>query len=434
MIKITSTIVFFLLIISLWGQFDERSIMTQQATQLMARRQYAEAEQVFRQVLQKFPSDTNSVLQLLQICYLTSQIDKAEAILLEFNRTLPPQQYTEQMIQLYVMQGKPNLAWDLAQNYLSQNNHDQNRYRLIASYFERRGFYEQVLELYRNARIHNRNNDLFGLEYANTSLNYRLYRDAITEYLRFLDKNPANLYFVNNQIKTIIQVDSTMINVIGSFAMGAVNPVILELYATSLVNLKRFGEALEIYKSLSYEKLQGFATEQFTALNDDIAFAAYEHLICIGTNEVQKAETKYRLAQIRIRNADFASAHQILNDIINDQQLSDRNVRNRTTVNMNSRKMMAELILSTTAQIDSALVWYDAAKRFARNNLEATEIELEITKLLIMNEAYNAAAAKLKAINEPRLNETRDFYDLILALMQNEIARADSLMNEYVIK
>ncbi len=428
------TIAFCLLFVSLNGQFDERAILSQQAVQLMARRQYSEAEQLFQEILRKFPGDTNSLNQLLQIYYLTSQTDKAETLLEANKRNMPQAQYTEQRIQLFVMQGKANQAWDLAQSYLQQFNYEQNRYRLLASYFERRGFYEQVLELYSAARKHHNNNDLFILEYANTALNYRLFSQALQEYLRFLNNNPGNLFFVNNQCKTILQEDPSLISVIAEYARGAVNPVVLELYAVSLVHLKQSLQALEIYKSLSEDKLRSFAEEQYAALNDDIAFGAYEYLAQSAQDQLKKAEFLQRMAQIEIRNARYPNAHEILLDIINDQQLLDRRLRNRTGINLSSRKMMAELILSTTAEIDSALIWYDKAKEFARNSFEQAEIDLEISRLLIMNEAYNAATTKLAEINDNRLVETRDYYLLLMALMKNEVARADTLMNDYIIR
>ncbi len=429
-----SIIILLSIVLCLAAQFDEKAIMTQQAQQLMARRQYAEAEQLFRQILQKFPSDANSVLQIIQICYLTSQLDKAEAVLEEHRRALSPAQYSEQMILLYVMQGKQNQAWTMAQSYLQQNNHDQNRYRLIASYFERRGFYEQVLELYNNARRHFKNDDLFILEYANTALNYRRLDTALNEYLRFLDQNPGNFFFVNNQCKTILQEDPSMIRIISAYANNATNPIILELYATALVSLKQYQQALEIYRNLSPQKLQSFAEDQYSALNDEIALLAYSHLVDITADDVQRAEYRYRMAQIKTRNARFSEAHDILNEIISDKRLHDRRVRNRSSVNLNSRKMMAELILNTTAQIDSAMAWYDSAKEFARTTLERTEIEMEIIKLLIMSEAYNTALQKLNSVIEPKVVETKEYYRLLISLMQNEIDHADSLMNEYVIK
>ncbi len=45
------------------AQYDEKQIMTQEAYQLLARRQYNEAEQMFRIILERWPGDQNSILQ-----------------------------------------------------------------------------------------------------------------------------------------------------------------------------------------------------------------------------------------------------------------------------------------------------------------------------------------------------------------------------------
>lgn len=432
--KIVLALVLCIITLCLWAQFDERAILTQQAQQLMARRQYADAELVFKQILTKFPNDVNSVSQLIQIYIATSQIDKAETLLEANRRILSPSQYSEQRILLFVMQGKPLQAWEISMSYLAQNNHEEHRYLVLARYFESRGFFEQALNLYQMGRKHHKNDNLFALEYANLAISSRQFELALNEYLRFLERQPNNLFFVNNQCKTILQEDSTLIRVIGDFAQKSSIPEIQELYATCLVMQKQFASALSIYLKLPPEKILRFAEDQYTSLNDDVAYDAYEYLSGSYGDDVQKADFKYRMAQIRIRNARYSEAHQILTSIIEDQQLLDRRIRNRTAVNLNSRKMMAELILSTTTKIDSALVWYENAKSFARNGLESAEIELEISKLLIMNESYDSATDKLNALTEPKLLQTKAYYQLLIALMQRNVSLADSLMNEYVIK
>lgn len=103
-----------LVLIPLAGQYNEREILSQQAYQMISQRQFAEAERLFLQVLEKFPDDANSVFQLLNIYNQTSQLDKAENLLRQYRRILPANQATEQEILLLVMQGKPDAAWEAA--------------------------------------------------------------------------------------------------------------------------------------------------------------------------------------------------------------------------------------------------------------------------------------------------------------------------------
>jgi len=146
--KISLILILLSLILSLFAQYSERDILTQQAFQLLGQRKFAEAEQVFLQILDKYPNDSNSVIQLLNIYFQTSQIEKAENLLRQYRRILPANQATEQEILLLIMQGKPDEAKQKSDAYLISQNYNPNTCRLLASYFERRGFYEQSMNIY----------------------------------------------------------------------------------------------------------------------------------------------------------------------------------------------------------------------------------------------------------------------------------------------
>jgi len=416
-----------------FAQFNEREIMSQQAAQMLSFRQYSEAEQLFKQLLSKYPDDLNSVLQLIQIYIQTSQVSKADEILEKYRPNINPDIYSEQRIYIYILQGEQSKAMQLAKSYLNQVNHDQNKYRQIASYFSSRGFYEQELELYQNARTHYKDNDLFGIEIANTAMNYRLYQRAITEYLRYLEQNAQNSYYVSNQCRLILKEDSTMVDVIASYSQKSQNPAIRELYASSLASLKRNREALEIYKTLPIDKFQRFADEQFAAFNDWVAFSAYEQLLLLYTDIIQKNILTYRMALIRYRNNLLPETRLLLQQIIDDPQIQERNLRNRSTVNVDARKLMANLAL-TTDDVASAVQWLNQAKTFARIQSESTAIDIELSRLQLMQENYTAAAAILNGISDPALLPTRDYYIFLSALMQNQVEAADSLMNNYIIQ
>ena len=110
----------------------------------------------------------------------TSRRDKAEELLKRYRRSLPENQATEQEIQWSIMRGKPEPAWNLSQAYLQRQNYGEGNYRLLASFFERRGFFEQVLRLYRDARKQLGKPDLFRLEMANSALHFRQFDVAVS--------------------------------------------------------------------------------------------------------------------------------------------------------------------------------------------------------------------------------------------------------------
>lgn len=416
------------------AQYDEKQVLSQQAYQMMARRQYNEAEQLFIQLLDKYPGDLNSILQLIQIYYQTSQTDKIDKLLEQNIRHIPSNTYTEQKILLLIMQGKVSEAWNMSQRYLEQMAYNVNTYRTLAQYFERRGFYEQVIALYKEARIRLNSEDLFSLELANSALNFRLLEEALQEYLRFLDKNPANLYFVNNQCATILKEDSTLVSIISSSAETSTNSALKELLANSYVSLRQYQAALETYKSLPVNKIHAFAQQQFSALNDEIALLAFEHLIAVNSEPLAQNEYRFHSAQIHFRNGGLPEAADSLNMIIADERLQAWNLRNRSAVNYNARRLKAEIALIMGTDTNQVIDLYVEARQYARNQMEINEIDLDIAKLMLMNADFSKAQAQMELVRDPKLLESKEFYTFLLALLQNRTEIADSLMNEYIIK
>ncbi len=425
----------FLLLISnpAWGQYNEREILTQQAYAQLGARQFAEAEKIFLQILEKYPNDTNSVLQLMNVYFQTSQLDKAEELLKRYRRSLPENQATEQEIQLLIMRGKPEQAWNLSQAYLQRQNYGEGNYRLLASFFERRGFFEQVLRLYRDARKQLGKPDLFRLEMANSALNFRQFDVAVSEYLTWLEQNPPNLYFVNNQCKTIIKEDPSMLRVIGNHVRSRDSEVLRELYANILVSQQEYLQALEIYKQLPLDKLIRFANEQFTAQNDRIALPAFEYLASLDGEAFDRNEYKLRQAQIQFRNGNYGSSAQILLQISAEPKMRERQNLFRKGVNLATRKLLAETALATAKDIPAALDWYGEARQFCNNNYDLQDVDLAVVRLLIIQQDYDQARQKLLQVREPRHGETRDYLLFTLELMRGNTELADSLMNDYLI-
>jgi len=417
----------------LWGQYDEKQILTQQAQNFYNSRQYAQAETIYKQVLERWPGDQLAILQLLNIAYQTGNIDKAEAILNEHGRYLQPATVLDHELQILVQRGSVDAAWEKALRSLELNPKDQNRYRIIASYFERRGFYDQVLRLYQLGRQQFNNPELFSLEYANSALNYQRYELALREYLRWLDRNPGNLYFINNQCKLVLEADSSLVYVIEEAAGVGSNPVMKELLAGTLVSRKRYNDALNVYKEMGQEKLLLFATEQFNAMNDEVAQPAFAWLAGREADIWRKSQYLYNLAVIGTRNQRYTDADSLVTAVINDSLLSLPQNRWRNPVSYQARKLKAELSLILSRDPQEALNWIAQAKSFARNAPEIQECELEAARLLILDQDYEAASQKLALVTEARLIEKRDHLSFLRALLSGDVALADSLMNEYVI-
>ncbi|MBP7333341.1 MAG: tetratricopeptide repeat protein, partial [Candidatus Cloacimonas sp.] len=291
-------LILFACISAINAQYDEKQILTQQANQLLMQRQYAQAEQLFLQILDKYPGDINAVNQLMNIYFTLSQTDKAETTLNKYQRALPPQTYSELLIQLLIMQAKVEDAWQETLRYLELYGQDEYKYRHLASFFERKAFYDKVIELYTRARNQLGKPDLFRLEMANSAMNYHQFEKAIREYMAYTENNPVYMFYTNNQLKTILQEDSTLISVVAALADSSKSIVLKEIYANALLSLQDYKTALNIYKQLDPQKMLHFAEEQTAAGNESIAFEAYSYLASIETDMAKKMDLRYRLAEI----------------------------------------------------------------------------------------------------------------------------------------
>lgn len=431
--KLFIPLLLLLLAFPILAQYNERDILSQQAYQHLGQRQFAEAEKLFLEVLEMFPDDTNSVLQLFNIYFQTAQTDKADDLLRQHRRILPVNQASEQEILLRVMQGRPDEAWQLGQAYLQRSGYAENTYRLLASYFERRGFYDRVLQLYEDARSKRGNPDLFRLEMANAALNYRRFDLALHEYLTFLEKNPGNLFFVNNQCKTILTEDPGSIEAIRIFAQNSPNPIIRELYANALVSQKQDAEALEVFKTLPQDRLLNFADQQYKAFNDEVALASFAWLQQITEDVVDRNDYRLRQAYIHFRNGRHVETDSLLQEVVADSLMLDRKNYQRKGINLSARRLLADNLLALQLETTEAAHWYGEARRFCTTAYDLQNIDLALVRLMMIDEDYDSALSKLAGISESKHLETRDYLLFSVELLRGNIDEADSLMNDYVI-
>jgi hypothetical protein len=385
-------------------------------------------------VLDKYPNDIATITQLLQIYFALMQTDKAEALLSKYQRVIPAQVYSEQHIQLLVMQAKVSEAWQESLAYLALFNHEEYRYRQIASYFERKGFYDKVLELYQMARVKLNKPEFFRLEIANASMNYRLFEQAIREYLAYLETSPVTLFFTNNQLKTILEEDSTLISVIAGIADSSASAVVKEAYAGALLSRKDYYGALNVYKQLELAKLYRFADDQAASGNDSLAYLAYEYAESLEKDPLKKAELSYRMALISYQRADYAATKALIENNLSLPLWQDRNLAYKSGYAVKIRKLMAETCLAMGSNADSAIVWLEEAKKYARDNTERQETDLEIARLCILKGDVAAATRIIASVKEPALAEKKDYLAFLGALLSNRIALADTLMNDFIIR
>lgn len=431
--KVLMTLLLLLLLLPLAAQYDERQILAQEANQHLIRRDYAQAETVFLQILVKYPNDLNSILQLMQIYLNLSSTDKAEALLSKYQRTLGENVYTEQRIQLYILQGQLPEAFQMAEAYLQANPPNQNKYRMIASFFERRGHYEYSIQVYQKARL-DLDKSLFMMEIANASMQMQRYPEALAEYLSFISQSPNMNLFVKNQIKSIVQQDSSLIAIIRKTAKSSESDIILELFASSLLAVNRNQEALEIYKRLPATYMRSFARDQFKLQNYALARAANRHLAETSTQPLQKLSFLFEVAQIFYQEAAFDSCSMILDELLTDPfwKISLANKRNNLNVSIHRLKADNDLARGVDLELVRQLLM--DTKEYTSQARVSQEVDLDMARLSILSADYQAAQVALQRVAVPQLLEKRDYLYFLSAFMQTQSSYADSLMHEYMLK
>jgi thioredoxin-like negative regulator of GroEL len=422
-----------LLLLPLAAQYDERQILVQEANQFLVRREYNQAETVFLQILEKYPNDLNSILQLMQIYLNLSSSDKAEALLNKYQRTLGENLYTEQRIQLYILQGKLTEAYQRAESYLQLGPPNQNKYRLIASYFERRGHFEYSVQVYQKARTE-LDKTLFMMEIANASMQLQRYPAALGEYLSYMSNSQNVNLFVKNQIKSIVQQDSSLIDIIRQAAKTTESDIILELFASSLLAVKQDIEAMEIYKRLPATYMRTFARDQLKLQNYALARAANRHLVETTPQPLQSMAYRYEIAQIFHQEALYDSCAVELKILLDDPFWRISPVNKRNNLNVAVQRLKADNDLARGVDIDEVRQLLQDTKQYSTQALVNQELDLDLARLSILSFDYQAAELALKRVEVPQLLEKRDYLYFLSAFMQIQSTHADSLMHEFMLK
>ncbi|MCB5269712.1 MAG: tetratricopeptide repeat protein [Candidatus Cloacimonetes bacterium] len=421
------------MVLSLFSQYDEKQILSQQANQMMVQRQYNQAETIFLQILEKYPNDLNTILQLMQIYLNLNNGEKAENLLNQYQRMLPQTTYSEQRIQLLLMQGKMDEARAETDAYLSLHTTDASKYRLIANYYERRNFYDLAIELYERARAKIDRN-LFSLEIANAAMQAQNPPKALREYLLYMSSASNVNHYVKNQIKTIVLADSTLISEIATASQNYNTPIMNELYANALVSIRDYPRALEIYKSLPETYLRDFALEQMRLKNYDVALPAYRHLGNANPQPFQRLSYHFEVARMFYEQAEYDSCSLVLQNMLRDPYWKQSPANQRNRLHVQIRKLIAETSLARGEDINTVKSLMEEARSFTAQLIERDELDLDLAKLHVISGEYQIAEAKLNSISQAPLIAKRDYLRFLSRFLQNDTAAADSLMNEYMLK
>ncbi len=431
--KYTFIIVLMLLaVITLSAQYDEKRILSQQASQYMVTRQYDRAEEIYLEILDKYPNDVNTVLQLMQLYLNISNKDKAEQHLNRYQRHLADNQQMELRMQLLLMQGKAQEAKSIVTGYLELYGQHSSRHRLLATYYERYRYYEEAIEIYLAAR-EQFGGTIFALELANASMRIQRFHDATEEYLNYIAASTGVNYFVKNQITSMLKRDESILEKIRLASENRNSEVIIELYAASLIELERFDEALDIYKGLNPSFMRNFAQQQRKLGNYSIAIPAYQHLAEIAEKPIQRLNYELDIAMIYHEDSEYSLCDLQLTKLLADDYWKINQSNPRSAVYFMTRKLKAENDTALGVDFTEIVTWLQESKRYVGRVRDTQELELAIAKISILNQDYDNGNKALARITMPDFREDSDYLKFMLQFYQNDIEKADELMHSFLI-
>lgn len=427
------TLIFLFAATALLAQYDERNIMTQNAQQLFNRRQYAEAEQAWLQLLQKYPNDVNAISQLFIMYLQINANDKAEKLIKDYRSVLPSNISLEYEIQLDVNQAKLKEAWDKAQSYIILNPKEEYRYRVMAGYFERKGFFDYSIRLYEQGRTALGKTNIFHMEIGNNAFNSQLYDKAVTEYIRFLEAQPGNIYFVSNQLKSILTENPNLISLVKRLAQASGSIEVKEVYAISLSRLGRLKEALAEYENLPNEKLTAFANEQFSAGQDSIAIVAFNALLKREIDVSVMGDILLKSGESHIRMRQFSAADRVLSEIISpiDKKVNPKFERKRFAYQ--ALMMLSDLAQWQQKDTEYVIDLLNEARKLSTGSEDIAEADFRLVGIHFINERFDDAEMILKRQNHIKYADRRLYYQSLIAFSRAKPETADSLINDIII-
>ncbi|MCB5249742.1 MAG: hypothetical protein LHW49_01125 [Candidatus Cloacimonetes bacterium] len=422
----------------LWAQYDEKKIMLNQAQSFENLNQFMRAQQIYQDLLQKFPND-NTVIQKLYYSHMRlSEFDKADTLIESKKNVLSPVFYTQSKITILCKNNNLKEAIKLADSYIKKNPSLVNNYQFIAITFEQNLVFESAINYYLQARKVTNNKKLFSYELANNYYNLMDYYSSIFEYVTHLESNKSYLYITSNKFKEMVKKDSTLIKEIEKQCAQSEVEEVRELYALSLVEIDDFASALNVYSSLSLDKFIKFADDLYAKSFYQLAQQSYEQIITKDSiTAIQLAEIKYKIAQIYYDQKFFNETKDILNQIVQMKELDNNQLKYRTKVHFEARKLLANILMIENASKQNVLAALSDAESYVFNTNDKKHIAFIKVHYLTMNEYYqeaeNLLAQTIKGEEYGSAIIAKSLqYQFELYLMQND-NRADSLLTEFIM-
>ncbi|MCF7911220.1 MAG: tetratricopeptide repeat protein [Candidatus Cloacimonetes bacterium] len=451
--NIIIVIIILVLVNTLWGQqvqglsranankpesvYDEKEIMKKQAERYSARQKYEQANTIYRELMEKYPDDWEIVEDLLTNLMRVSNFEETAEILELKKDALPQYNYLKLKIPLLIRDGETKEAFRLGDQYLKEFKNNVNAYLEMSQIYSGSRQYEKAAQVLEDARKVTKDDYLFTLELARAYQNQSQNQQAAAEYLKHLERNKNYLHYVMNNLKGILNRDSTVIKTIKQVRENTDNKEVQEAYALCLAYLKNYQEALIEYQQLDEIKLLNFAEELNKTGNYDVALQAYQQYELRVDDPDLKAEVQIAKAEIYLQQHKYDLAENELMLVYNNEKLLSGKYRYRTQAAKVSRLLLADLCIRLDRSPKMVIKYLTEAAQYALNDMQRKEIEFAVIDYRLKTGDLDTAGAQLAELltdEEPGTDIYKQsiYYTWQIALMQQD-ALADSLLGELIL-
>jgi tetratricopeptide (TPR) repeat protein len=198
-------------------------------------------------------------------------------------------------------------TWDKA---ISMDPENQHVYRVVANMQLENRLLDRAAAMYRRARTALHDPTLFTLELSQLLTATMDYTGASQEYVRWLQKNPAQIAFVEGRMGTYTgkpEGRAAAIDVVRKELPDDANPRLYELLGWLYLEGKDFGQAREVYRQLDRltnahgSSIFAFAERAFNEGAYTEAAQAYQEAIDVPVTGPRLPAAKYGFASCMMR-------------------------------------------------------------------------------------------------------------------------------------
>ena len=421
----------------IFGQLNEKEILKKQASSMISRRQYEQANRIYEKIMEDYPVDASTAELFITNLMRMSKFDQAEEKLIQYNSILPDLAIMRLKLPILLGRGNFKEARKTALAFLNNNKGNIIFYHNIAQIFSQYRQNETAIEIYEMVRNIAKDDYLYTRELAQSYNNAGSYEKAIVEYFKLLEKQSGYSNYILNRLQTILQEDEKYIKTIKLESKDHPETNARELYALCLAAIGEFEQALLQYDELDAEKLSTFARKMKIAGNLDVAELAYKRYLKKVKSPPKSANARIELAEALIMLNRFSDAKEMLLLVYNDKEIKKSNYKYRTKANRQCRELLADLVLREKGNEEEVISYLEEAKHYTFNQVERNEIEFKIINLLMLIENYEESKLRLANILKTEDPGSDTFkkgflYSYLLAVFQKDAA-ADSLLGEIII-